>query len=343
MGAVAAVFSKLQVDAPRLVAKMLCAMRHRAQDAAGVAWDERLESEPSPGLLSVSSSTQHTAVGYGFTRILPDDDPQPVRLGDGWLCLDGRIVADRMMVGGAEAARYLQDRLAPVEFTSIQFDIDGAYSICYCKNHELLVTRDSLGLKPLFIASREDLVAVASDRKALYSIGMSDIAGFPPGASLTANQEGSILKRPAKPRARPQAGGVSTNDLLQLLVESVSIHTTGLSSVAVGFSGGLDSAIIAKMAKDAGADVLLTTIGVGRTLEMIQAESAAREIGLPIVVRELSRDDVEQSVDRVLWLIEDPGLMKVSIAVAIYWTARVAAENGRSVILLGQGSDELFG
>ena len=343
MGAVAAVFSKLQVDAPRLVAKMLCAMRHRAQDAAGVAWDERLESEPSPGLLSVSSSTQHTAVGYGFTRILPDDDPQPVRLGDGWLCLDGRIVADRMMVGGAEAARYLQDRLAPVEFTSIHFDIDGAYSICYCKNHELLVTRDSLGLKPLFIASREDLVAVASDRKALYSIGMSDIAGFPPGASLTANQEGSILKRPAKPQARPQAGGVSTNDLLQLLVESVSIHTTGLSSVAVGFSGGLDSAIIAKMAKDAGVDVLLTTIGVGRTLEMIQAESAAREIGLPIVVRELSRDDVEQSVDRVLWLIEDPSLMKVSIAVAIYWTTRVAAENGRSVILLGQGSDELFG
>lgn len=248
---------------------MLCAMRHRAQDAAGVAWDERLESEPSPGLLSVSSSTQHTAVGYGFTKILPDDDPQPVRLGDGWLCLDGRIVADRMMVGGAEAARYLQDRLAPVEFTSIQFDIDGAYSICHCKNHELLVTRDSLGLKPLFIASREDLVAVASDRKALYSIGMSDIAGFPPGASLTANQEGTILNPPAETHARLQAGGVSTDDLLQLLVESVSIHTTGLSSVAVGFSGGLDSAIIAKMAKDAGADVLLTTIGVGRTRKSV--------------------------------------------------------------------------
>jgi len=343
LGAVAAVFSKSRVDAPRLVAKMLCAMPHRAQDTAGVAWGERLESEPSPDLLSVSSSTQHTAVGYGFTRILPDDGPRPVRLEDGWFCLDGRIVADRMMVGGAKAARCLQDRLTPVELPSIQFEIDGAYSICCCRNNELLVTRDPLGLKPLFIASRDGLVAVASDRKALHSIGMSEIASFLPGASLIANQEGTILKPPAKSPARRQAAEVGTNDLLQLLVESVSIHTAGLNSVAVGFSGGLDSAIIAKIAKGAGIDTLLVTIGVGRTGEIVQAESAARAVGLPIVVRELSREDVEQSVDRVLWLVEDPSPMKVSIAVAVYWTARIAAESGRPVILLGQGSDELFG
>jgi asparagine synthase (glutamine-hydrolysing) len=35
--------------------------------------------------------------------------------------------------------------------------------------------------------------------------------------------------------------------------------------------------------------------------------------------------------------------MKVSIALAVHWTARVAVENERSVIMLGQGSDELFG
>jgi asparagine synthase (glutamine-hydrolysing) len=62
-----------------------------------------------------------------------------------------------------------------------------------------------------------------------------------------------------------------------------------------------------------------------------------------MVVKEFSKKDVAECLDHVLWLIEDPSLMKVSIAMAIRWIAQIASENGRSVIILGQGSDELFG
>jgi len=123
----------------------------------------------------------------------------------------------------------------------------------------------------------------------------------------------------------------------------VLIQTVGVDKLAVGFSGGVDSTVLAKITKDTGTNVLLVTVGLGQTSEMRKAESTAREIGLPIVVRSFSKSDAEQCLDRMLWLIEEPSLMKISIAMAMHWTAQTAIDNGRSVILLGQGSDELFG
>jgi len=343
LGAVAAVFSRSHIDAPSMVAKMLCAMRHRAQDGAAVAWDGNLDSASSPSRLNVSSPASHSAVGYGFTRILPRDGPQPMRAGEGWLCLDGRIVRNRTLVGGGEAVRLLKQELTPTEFPSIQRETDGAYSIYFSTGNRLLVTRDPIGLKSTFIGRKGDLVAVASERKALWAIGVRDAATFPPAGCLKADSEGSMVQIPGRQVETSSCGSGGPDELSRLLVESVSIQTHGVNKIGVGFSGGLDSTVLARVAKDEAVDLLLVTVGVGRTQEMMQAESTAREIGLPIVTRELSADDIEESLGHVLWLIEEPNLMKVSIAVAIHWTARVALENGRSVIVLGQGSDELFG
>jgi asparagine synthase (glutamine-hydrolysing) len=346
LGAIAAVFSKTPIDAPRLVGKMLSAMRHRAQDAAAIAWGNNVESAKSPDLLTPSSPSQHTAIGHGFTQILPEDKPQPLQAEAGWLCLDGRVVADGMLAGAEKAAQLLAPKLTPAEFPRIHLDVDGAYALCWCADSSLFVTRDELGLKPLFIGNCGDLLAVASDRKALWAVGINETKSFPPGGCLKASEGGLTLESSRDQleiSETPRRDKVDVEELLRLLVESVSIQTAGVAKVAAGFSGGLDSAVVAKIAKDAGVDSLLVTLGVGRTPEMSQAEAAARIIGLPIITREFSMNDVAACLDHVLWLIEEPNLMKTSIAMAISWTAQIAAENGRSVIMLGQGSDELFG
>jgi asparagine synthase (glutamine-hydrolysing) len=321
-------------------------MQHRAQDAAAVAWSDSLESARSPSLLTASSPERQAAVGYGFTRVLPDDKPEPIRQRDGWLCIDGRIVWNGKLIGGEEAARLLGPKLTTVEFPFIHYDTDGAYALCWCKDDCLLATRDPLGLKPIFVGSRGDLVAVASDRKALWSIGIDETSPFPPGGFLKANRsaltlESSKCEFESSERSSPQE--IEAEELSRLLAESVSVQTAGVGAVAMGFSGGLDSSVMAKIAKDIGIDVVLVAVGIGRTPEMSQAESVARTLGLPIVMREFSRTDAAECLDRVLWLIEEPNLMKVSIAMAIHWIAEVALQNGRSVVLLGQGSDELFG
>jgi asparagine synthase (glutamine-hydrolysing) len=53
--------------------------------------------------------------------------------------------------------------------------------------------------------------------------------------------------------------------------------------------------------------------------------------------------DVKRVLPKVLWLIEEPDVVKVNIAIPFYWTAEVTSKLGCKVLLVGQGSDELFG
>lgn len=321
-------------------------MQHRAQDGAAVAWNEGLESEASPSDLEVASSVARVAIGHGFTKVVSNDIPQPMRARGGWFCLDGRIVVGRALVGGEEAARALDPRMNSAQFSSIQHDIDGAYSIYFCSDKDLLVVRDSLGLKPTFIGRGDGFVAVASDRKALWALGISEVTTLPPGGCLKAGSDSVVIEHPDLIPAKAQMSfddKSSVHDLSRSLVESVMIQTAHTEGVAVGFSGGVDSTVIAKIAKDLGVDVLLIAIGIGQTPEVIQAESTAKEMGLPIVVKHFSMYDLDNYLDRVLWLIEEPNLMKLSVAIAVHWIAETAGENGRPLIMLGQGSDELFG
>lgn len=319
-------------------------MQHRAHGGVALACEGGFESASTPARLHVSPGRAHTAIGCANTMILQADAPQPVRTGEGWFCLDGRIVADRMLVGTEEAAQLLKPRLNAAGFSSIEREIDGAYSACFCTSDELFATRDPLGLKPLFMGRQDELVAVASERKALWVLGIHGVSRLRPGCSLTASSDGPVVDMPDFDPIKPiSSGEADADELSQALVESVRIQTAKAGKIALGFSGGIDSTILAIVARDAGVDVLPVTVGLGMTREMMQARSTAKEIGLPITVGEFSKHDLEECLDHVLWLVEEPELMKVGIAVAIHWTAKVAIENDRRIILLGQGSDELFG
>jgi asparagine synthase (glutamine-hydrolysing) len=52
---------------------------------------------------------------------------------------------------------------------------------------------------------------------------------------------------------------------------------------------------------------------------------------------------VERVLEKVLWLIEEPNVMKASVAVPFFWAAETTSKIGCHVLLAGQGADELFG
>jgi asparagine synthase (glutamine-hydrolysing) len=76
---------------------------------------------------------------------------------------------------------------------------------------------------------------------------------------------------------------------------------------------------------------------------LASVEKYARELDLPISVEPFEPSSLEDYVRRVVWLIEEPNLMKVSVAVPLHWAAMMAARRGCGVMLCGQGSDELYG
>ncbi|MEM2386355.1 MAG: asparagine synthase C-terminal domain-containing protein, partial [Candidatus Bathyarchaeia archaeon] len=129
----------------------------------------------------------------------------------------------------------------------------------------------------------------------------------------------------------------------RLLLQSVTERTAGLNRVAVAFSGGLDSSLIAHLAKKLGVDVHLVHVSLEGQSETLHAEEAASLLGLPIHKHLYRVEDVESVLPKVLWCIESTELVKTSIAIPLFWAAEKAAELGFKVLLTGQGADELFG
>jgi asparagine synthase (glutamine-hydrolysing) len=205
--------------------------------------------------------------------------------------------------------------------------------------------RDPNGLKPLYYAERRRLVAFASERKALWAMGLRDVKRIPPGHLLSINKRGirrTPLFRFKYSHEEPMTFEAARSHLTRHLKRSVRRITRTIDKAAVAFSGGLDSAVTAALAKS-DCEVELVSVGLTGASELSTVEKYAREIDLPVSIEQFDPDSLEEYVRRVVWLIEEPNLMKVSVAVPLHWAARVAARRGFTVMLCGQGSDELYG
>ncbi|MCO5381196.1 MAG: asparagine synthase-related protein [Methanosarcina barkeri] len=78
---------------------------------------------------------------------------------------------------------------------------------------------------------------------------------------------------------------------------------------------------------------------------MTQAESAARATGMTDSLRLhlLSPEEIEAAVPHVIYATESTDPMKIAIGLPLYIVAKTAREEGKRVLLTGQGADELFG
>jgi asparagine synthase (glutamine-hydrolysing) len=134
----------------------------------------------------------------------------------------------------------------------------------------------------------------------------------------------------------------AAKEVQKLLQQSVKERVKGSKKVAVAFSGGIDSSIIAFLAKNLGADVNMVYVSLENQPETEYAEKAAEELELPIHTYICSQKDVERVLPKVLWLVEEPDPVKISIGIPFFWAAEKTAKMNLEVLLAGQGADELF-
>jgi asparagine synthase (glutamine-hydrolysing) len=211
------------------------------------------------------------------------------------------------------------------------------------------LARDPIGVKPLYWSVRGGRLHVASEIKALTSIGapVSSVPGGQHGWAEPGGQPGlvpytDLLTGPAGPVITdPNEAAVLVRTALR---DSIRIRVETEHTVGVILSGGLDSSLTLAHARAMHPDCVAFTIGSPDSPDIGYARQLAADLGVPHEVIEMSPRDIRLSEIRaaikISELTEYGDIINAVVSVPLF---RRIAERGVRVVLTGDGSDELFG
>jgi asparagine synthase (glutamine-hydrolysing) len=129
--------------------------------------------------------------------------------------------------------------------------------------------------------------------------------------------------------------------LAGLIDGAVAEAIGGEPQVAVAFSGGLDSSVVAKCAMRHTRVIACTAFAAGAG-DASRAKKGADALGLELRVVELTEETVASELVEIRLPFE-PTLMDRSLWCLYSEVSKSAKESGSKVMLLGQMADELFG
>jgi asparagine synthase (glutamine-hydrolysing) len=344
MGAIIAIVNKRGENATETAVAMLKMLKHKGIEAFGVASPTTVKIEKSIEALQNQNVDSPVVVGHVFSKIFAHDTPQPIKVDDATLVFDGRIYPTTKVSDTEFVVKKLKTHKEAVK--NLIEESEGCFAFAVAEPKKITAGRDVMGIHPFYYGENTEFAALASERKALWRIGIKTVNSFPPGNMAFVDRNGfkfKPIKTLAYSRAKQMTMQAAAKKLQKLLQHSVKKRVSGLREVAVAFSGGLDSSIIAFLAANSGVNVHLIHVSLQNQPETEQAKKAAEKLELPIHFCLYDAGDVEKILPKVLWLIEEPDPIKASIGIPFYWTAEKAAEMDFKVMLAGQGADELFG
>ncbi len=342
------------------IVKMLKASKFRGPDASGVFLDE---ITLNINLDEFSDDNEYEmAFGHNLLSIYDTNErvsvPQPVSNDNLTLVFNGelynfatirnlvnKVGVDAEITSDAEALVHLidfynkGDLLKAVQMTNMLIDGDYAYAVWDGEN--LAISRDQLGVKPLFYAQNDDLFGFASTKQALREVGLTDISTLKPEHILFNGEDISPTQAIYE---KVYEGDVSKID--KLLRLSVSKRIDKLREVGVIFSGGVDSSYLAlllgEIAQNIPLKITLYAVGVNGSKDLEAAIKASKSLNLPLEICEVTEDMIRQALPQVVSAIGDDNLMKVGVGLTTYFATKMVARDGIRVAISGQGADEIF-
>lgn len=234
--------------------------------------------------------------------------------------------------------------------------------------------RDAFGVKPLYYTAPTDglateQLALASEKKALalFSDGVfhTDAAAhyftmqyvpepltldrgirrLAPGHRLTWRPGEEVqVSRWFTPRFTPSgvAPAVAFDAIRDALRDSVRAHLQADVPVGAFLSSGVDSTAVVALAREVDPNLHAFTAGFGEAgySEVEVAEDSARQLGVRLTPTLVSDADVLRELPLIAWHLDDP--VADPSLVPLWFLARTAAQHV-TVVLSGEGADELFG
>ena len=251
-----------------------------------------------------------------------------------------------------------------------------AFAFYEAKSRRILLARDPLGIKPLYVAALPDKFVFASEIHAVLASGLVpgdlDVAGIagmlaygavqsprtiyerirslPAGASQWIDAgaaSGRIAAEPRRYWSFPrnqlrESPALAAENVHTMLHSAVLKHLVADVPVGVLLSAGIDSTIIASFAREYTPQVTAFTVGFGKVHgedEVDLSAATAKALGIKHVAVELDAANMPTKWHDWLASMDSPSVDGFNTYVV---SRRLAAE-GVVVGLSGLGADELFG
>ena len=340
-----AVLDKHGNSAVEQVSKVLKAFSSEQPFDFGIISPKKSLLHKSLNFLDRQGLDSSTAVGYASSQSKSLSSYEFLQLDDVALVFEGRVYSPTPKTAVAQQLTKEPQHCETILQTLIE-KADGDYSFLMLRDGWIAVGRDPIGVQPLYYGENKDIAAIATNRKALWKLGIESPASFPPGNIAFVNSKGFQFK-PIQTLSYIESMtitmGEAATKVQALLEQSIRNRIHDVREVAVAFSGGLDSSLIAHIASRCGTKVSLLHVSMENQLETEEAIDASEAMNLPLQVHLFKDSDVEKTLPKVIELIEEPDPIKASVGLPFYWTAEKAAEAGFRVLMAGQGADELFG
>jgi asparagine synthase (glutamine-hydrolysing) len=299
--------------------------------------------------------TSDTAIGsLGHTRLAILDvegGHQPLGDGRAWISFNGEIYNHqelRRRYLGERALRTRTDTEVILHLYALLGPrcvelLDGMFAFAIISGGELFLARDPLGIKPLYIGSRGATLYFASEIKALTQV-TDDIHEFPPGCWCHASHGETRYYTLGASRAAlqpPTTEAQALDRIRATLRTAVRKRLMADVPVGVSLSGGLDSSIVALLAREGLERLETFAVGVEGSADLAAAREVARFLGTRHHELVYTANDVQAALPQVIYYLESCDVALVRSAVANYFLARLAS-NHVKVILTGEGADELY-
>ena len=373
MCGIAGILSKEGKNVVPLVGTMLSCMTNRGPDGAGIIANDYITQSNSFENLKYHRLSGSNALGHVRLAIVGGTcGQQPLRSCDGRLTVEhnGEIYnykkirtklmkrhkfstqTDSEVIVHMLEEHFVRssDLLYAIKKTVSQ--LDGVYAIVI-KDEEtgtIALVRDKMGVRQLYYGENNSFIAFASERKALWKVGVKECVKrvLPGHAIIIASngllQEFQVTHPPVHSRKIVyKTMNSAVHAYKKALLISMKKRTQDFDRVGIIFSGGIDSVIVAWLAKKMVREVICYTGGIRGSSDILFARQIAKKLDLKLRVNELTDDEVEQIIPEIINSIEDTNAGQVEVAVPVYAAVKLAHEDGINVMLTGQGADELFG
>ncbi|MES1044869.1 asparagine synthase (glutamine-hydrolyzing) [Heyndrickxia oleronia] len=245
-----------------------------------------------------------------------------------------------------------------------------AFTIWDKQEQVLIGARDPFGIKPFFYREEEKRTFFASEKKSIllamdheelnYDAAQhymtyqfvpepetmtKGIKKLEPGHYFTKKPgEKMKIERYWKASFQPvqKSEDEFVKEIRDVLFDSVNVHMRSDVPVGSFLSGGIDSSIIASIAKRYHPNIKTFSVGFEHNgfSEIDVAKETAEKLGVENISYIISPEEYMKELPKIIWHLDDP--LADPACVPLYFVAREARKHV-TVVLSGEGADELFG